>query len=545
MKICKYNNAVMDPSQMNRRRFLKNSCAYVPMVSAASCTRMVSDIPVKRPNIIMIMSDDMGYSDLGCYGGEIQTPNLDRLASQGLRFTRYYTNNMCVPTRASLMSGCYTNKALGEDNKISHRVVTAAEVLQADGYSTYMSGKWHLSSSTDQTNMPCQRGYDQFFGTIIGAGSFWSPATLMVGNEPAEHLFEDPGFYYTDAITDHALDYMQDGLSKEDPFFLYVAYTSAHWPLHAYEEDVQEYSGKYSKGWDTLRVERHTCMKELGVINPDWALSPRHPDVPSWEQELNKDWQQRRMEVYAAQVTRMDHGIGRLLDQLEASGVAENTLVVFQIDNGGCHVEYTPDRKGQYLPEHTRDGRLMKPGNLPDIMPGPEDTYQSYGYGWANLSNTPFRLFKQHDHEGGIMVPLIVRWPEFVQQPGGLTDQLAHVIDLMPTFMDAAGTAYPSEFQGNPIHPADGKSLLPILRNELRQQPEMLFWRWNHGRAVRQGQWKLVAVRDQPWELYDLDKDGTELHNLATRMPEKVIAMEQLWNKWHAGPEDPLSTATL
>ena len=518
---------------IKRRQFLQLGGAAGAWLSAG-CGSQQPEAQQRRPNIIMIMSDDMGYSDLGCYGGEIATPNLDRLAAAGLRFTRYYTNNMCVPTRASLMSGCYTTKALHPQGTISTQVVTVAEALGASGYSTYISGKWHLTKEGDPSNLPCQRGFDEFFGTVIGAGSFYSPATLMRNNESAEHLFEAEDFYYTDEITDYAVDFMADGLSKEAPFFLYVSYTAAHWPLHADEEDIEPYKGKFELGWDELRLKRHARMKELGVINPDWELSPRNPEVPAWEDEPHKDWQQRRMEVYAAQITRMDRGIGRLLDALEASGEAENTLVVFQVDNGGCHVEYTPDRTGVFLKETTRDGRPMIPGNVPGVMPGPENTFQSYGYGWANVSNTPFRLFKQHDHEGGIVVPLIASWPRVIRQTGELTAQLAHVIDLMPTFLDAADVAYPSEFKGRTIVAADGDSLMPVFRGEQREPHKTLYWEWSRGRAMRQDRWKLVSLKNQPWELYDIEVDGTELHDLATEQPERVNDMEDLWNTWRA-----------
>ncbi len=527
-----------DQFTLDRRRFLQFGGAAAPL-AAAACTRQGAEQTRKAPNIVMIMSDDMGYSDLGCYGGEIETPNLDRLASQGLRFTRYYTNNMCVPTRASLMSGCYTTKALDSASNISPHVVSLAEALGAVGYSTYLSGKWHLSKPGAHESLPCQRGFDRFFGTTLGAGSFWTPASLMLDNEPAEHLYLDPDFYYTDAISDYALKFMEDGLGKDSPFFLYVAYTAAHWPLHAFKEDIARYEGRYAGGWDALRLERHARMKELGTVNGDWELSPRNPQVPAWTEEPHKAWQERRMEVYAAQVTRMDQGIGRLLDRLESSGEADNTLVVFQIDNGGCHVEYATDRTGAYLPERTRDGQPVIPGNVPDLMPGPENTYQSYGYGWANASNTPFRLYKQHDHEGGITVPLIAKWPAAIQQPGTLTDELAHVIDLMPTFLDAAGADQPSEFEGHAVHPMDGKSLLPILQGSTREPPAELYWQWSRGRAIRQGRWKLVAVRNGPWELYDIESDGTELHDLAGEFPHRVGAMEQLWNDWKAGPPAP------
>ena len=530
---------MIEATAINRRRFLKLGSAAAPLALSTCSRPSTSGSGTKRPNIIMIMSDDMGYSDLGCYGGEIETPHLDRLAAEGLRFTRYYTNNMCVPTRASLMSGCYTTKSLGPQSAISADVVTVAEALGQAGYSTYMSGKWHLANDDKHESLPRQRGFDRFFGTTLGACSFWAPASLMLDNDPAEHLYQDPDFYYTNAITDYALEFMQEGLNQDRPFFLYVAYTAAHWPLHAFPEDIASYKGRYANGWDALRLERHARAKELGTVNPDWPLSSRNPEVPAWDDEPHQDWQQRRMEVYAAQVTSMDRGIGRLLDQLDASGEADNTLVVFQVDNGGCHVEYATDRKGPYLPERTRDGRPVVPGNVPDVMPGPEDTYQSYGYGWANASNTPFRLYKQHDHEGGINVPLIARWPKEIADAGGITNQLAHVIDLMPTFLDAASVEQPTEVQGRAIHAVDGRSLLPVLQGGTREPPNALYWQWSRGKAVRQGRWKLVAVRNGPWELYDIESDGTELRNLADAQPERVAELERLWEAWKAGPADP------
>ena len=518
---------------MGRREFLRLGGAVAPL-AATHCSGHAPQAR-RQPNIIMIMSDDMGYSDLGCYGGEIETPNLDRLAAQGLRFTRYYTNNMCVPTRGSLMSGCYTTKALNSTSSLSQDVISLAEALRSGGYATYMSGKWHLAEPGVDSELPCQRGFDRFFGTTLGACSFWAPAWLLVDNEPAEHLYLDPDFYFTDAITDYAAEFMRDGLAKDAPFFLHVAYTAAHWPLHAFEEDIAQCQGRYAAGWDALRAERHARMKELGTVNPDWRLSPRNPRVPGWDDEPHQTWQQRRMEVYAAQITRMDHGIGRLLDMLEESGEADNTLVVFQVDNGGCHVEYDPDRKGPYLPERTRDGRAVIPGNVPHVMPGPEDTYQSYGYGWANASNTPFRLYKQHDHEGGITVPLIASWPGVIE-PGSISDQLAHVTDLMPTFLDYGGIEPPSEFEGRPVHSMDGSSLRPIFAGASREPASELYWKWSRGRAIRQGNWKLVGVRDGDWELYDIERDGTELTDLANERPGQVRRMARLWDEWAAGP---------
>jgi arylsulfatase len=487
--------------------------------------------PDNRPNILLVVADDIGYSDIAPYGGEIETPNLDRLARDGVRFTRYFTSNMCLPTRASLLTGVYSNIALAGDT-LRRDAVTAAELLRQSRYQTYMAGKWHLAPRGGRDGWPLQRGFDHFYGTLPGAGSYYAPASLMRDNEDASADPARPDYYYTDAISTAAEGYIRDAARSARPFFLYVAYTAAHWPLHAPESAVARYAGRYAEGWDRLRERRHERMKQLGVVRPEWPLSPRHPAVPAWEREKNKEWQQRRMEVYAAQIEIMDQGIGRLLLALEQTGRLANTLILFQSDNGGCHVEYSPDRKGDYLPERTRDGRPLRPGNLASIMPGPEDTYQSYGHGWANLSNTPFRLFKQYDHQGGIQSPLIAHWPARIKTPGRIVDEVAHVIDVTPTLLDAAGVDHPARFSGQPVLLMDGKSLLPVLEGERRRAHDALFWKWAHGRAVRRDRWKLAAVDQGPWELYDIEEDGTELNDLAAKHPEVVRQLEILWQTW-------------
>jgi len=494
--------------------------------------------PDHRTNLVLIVGDDIGYADLSPYGSEIETPNLERLAHDGLRFTRFHVANMCVPTRASLLTGVYHHLALDEKRTLRPEAVTIAELLGQSGYSTYMAGKWHLSKPGNFDGLPLQRGFQHFYGTILGAASYFAPASLMRDNEDASADYQRPDFYYTDAISDAAAEFVRQA-PENKPLFLYVAYTAAHWPLHAPEEEIAKHKGRYAEGWDKLRDARYERMKELGVIDPSWELSPRHPDVPPWSRVKNKEWQQRRMEVYAAQITRMDQGIGRILEALEVSGRLENTLILFLTDNGACHVEYAPDRKGPYLPETTRDGRPVRPGNLPEIMPGPEDTFQSYGYGWANAGNTPFRWFKQYDHEGGIHVPLIAYWPGEITKPGGLSREVSHVIDIAPTLLEVAGVRHPSRFEGRRVLRMDGKSLVPVLRGERRRGHDALFWKWNHGRAVRRDQWKLVAIDDGPWELYDIERDGTELHNVAEEHPQIVDALARLWRAWAAlRPED-------
>jgi len=486
-----------------------------------------------QPNIVMIISDDMGYSDLGCYGGEIETPHLDQLAAGGLRFANYYSNNMCVVARASLMTGCYSGVARS-GGSLSRKCVTAPELLRRAGYATLMSGKWHLSNEGKEGS-PNERGFDHWYGTYLGAGSFFTPASLTRDGRNVEQEFrEDPDYYYTDAITDNAINFLNDSHARapKKPIFLYLAYTAAHWPLHAKAEDIERYRGRYSMGWDKLRRQRHARMVKMGLVDPKWPLSPRHPKVPAWEDEEHKAWQERRMEVYAAQVTSMDRNIGRVVEWLRDRGRLDNTLILYQNDNGGCHVEYDRARKGAFLPDKTRDGRPVIPGNRPDVMPGPENTYQSYGYGWANVSNTPFRLFKQHDHEGGIRSPLIAHWPAGIPARGEITRQVCHVTDLLPTFVELAGATYPERFEGRLIVPHVGRSLASTFRGGEAPSRESYFWRHSRGKAVRIDDWKLVSENKKPWELYRLNRDGTELIDLAGSHAAKVKELRERFEAW-------------
>jgi arylsulfatase A-like enzyme len=486
----------------------------------------------ERPNIVLIMADDMGYSDIGAFGGEIETPNLDRLAYNGLRFTNFYSENMCWPSRATMLTGTYSRTAV-RDRILNPECVTMAELLRDSGYATYISGKWHLALDENPQSWPLQRGFQHFYGTLVGAGSFFSPATLMRDNRDAEHEFLNPDYYYTDAITDNAIQYIESTTS-DMPLMLYVAYTAAHWPLHALPEDMAKYEGKYSAGWDQLRNERFARMKEIGVIPAAARLSPRDPDVPAWEDEIHKAWQERRMEVYAAQIDRMDQGIGRIVQSLDREGRLDNTLILFMIDNGGCHVEYEPDRTGVFLKETTRDGRPMRPGNLPDIMPGPEDTFQSYGRGWANAGNTPYRMFKQYNHEGGIRTPLIAHWPAKLQKSGAMLDQTTHLIDILPTILDITGVAYPETYAGQKIHAMDGLSLTPLLYTGKWEGHDALYWEHNRGQAIQRGEWKLVLNKDLkgPWELYHIATDYSELNNVATEHPDIVAELTKEWEAW-------------
>ena len=481
------------------------------------------------PNVLVIMSDDMGYSDLGCFGGEIKTPHLDQLAYDGLRFTNFYSENMCWVSRAAMLTGVYHKTSMINGSLHPH-CHTLPERLRPDGYRTAMSGKWHLAGKPYRT-FPNDRGFDDFYGILGGAASFYAPAYLHRNRKNVEdEAANAPDYYITDAISSEATRMIR-ATPDDKPLFLYVAYTAAHWPLHAKPADIAPYHGKYSMGWDKLREQRLQKMKQLGILKPDSELSPRHPQVSSWKNEKNQSWQQRRMEVYAAQVTAMDRGIGQIIQTLKNTGKLENTLILFTIDNGGCHVEYGADRKGDYLPKKTRDGRPMRPGNLPSIMPGPEDTYQSYGYGWANASNTPFRMFKQFDHEGGIRTPMIAHWPAGIESPGRLVPAVSHLVDIVPTILEVTQKNETRDRNTTkPIIPQDGKSLAAAFDGKLEHE-RTLFFDHARGSALRHGNWKIVRERKKPWELYNLKVDPLELVDLTRQQPDKLAELTTIWER--------------
>jgi arylsulfatase A-like enzyme len=537
---------------MNRRVFLSAMGAGLGagFVGMSGCGGAQKD---GRPNIILMMADDMGFSDLGCYGGEIETPNLDRLAANGVRFTQFYNTARCCPTRASLLTGLYPHQAgighmvnpkefPGYAGDLNRNCLTIAEVLKPAGYRTYMSGKWHVTPvSESKHNWPRQRGFDRFYGTIHGAGSFYDPVTLTRDNE-AEPIDED--FYYTHAIAREA-NAMIDQHDSADPFFLYVSFTSPHWPLHALDNDIAKYRGRYQGGWDALRDERQKRMIEMGLIDEEWPLTARDPDVPAWEDAPDKEWQQRRMEVYAAQIDAMDQAVGRIVDTLTAKGMLENTLVLFFADNGGCAEELrdNPNRpRALHVPETTPDGRPVRFGNDPSVMPGATDTYQSYGVPWANASNTPFRLYKHWVHEGGISSPLIAHWPAGIAAKNELRTFPSHLIDMMATCVDLAKTEYPAEKGGSTITPMEGVSLLPAFADGELARAQPIFWEHEGNRAVRAGQWKLVSRHNNnsEWELYDLEKDRTETDNLAESHPQEAERLRTAWEQWakRAGVEE-------
>ena len=509
-----------------------------------------------KPNIVLILNDDMGYSDIGCYGGEIDTPNLDRLARNGLRFSQFYNTARCSPSRASLLTGLHPHQTgigvltydfgpEGYAGNLNQRCVTIAEALKASRYKTYMSGKWHVANNLVEPtdSWPLQRGFDEFFGTIIGAGSFYDPNTLTRGNQNIEHeAQQDDGFFYTDAISDQAVRYIVDHqrLDPEQPFFQYVAYTAPHWPLHAHDDDIARYRGRFDKGWDALREERLERLVASGLLDQAWKLTARDETQPPWTDAGHRQWLLRCMEVYAAQIDRMDQGIGRIIEALEKTGQLDDTLVIFLSDNGACAEEIpegvTVDElvnKLKIARSHTRRGAEIHIGNDPELMPGPENTYQSYGTAWANLSNTPFRLYKHWVHEGGIATPLIFHWPNGIEDKGGIRHSPGYLPDIMATILEITATPYPEKHNGNAIEPLEGSSLAPVFEREQAARPPM-FWEHEGNAAVRIGRWKLVRKYPGPWELYDLQSDRTELVDLAGQHPDRVAQMAAQYDAWAA-----------
>jgi arylsulfatase len=517
---------------------------------------------MKKPNIVLILADDMGYSDIGCYGGEIDTPHLDRLASKGLRYTQFYNTARCCPTRASLLTGMnphqvgmghmahFDDDMDGYRGELSKQCVTIAEVLKTGGYGTYLSGKWHVCKQLkeeqgDGSNWPCSRGFDRFYGITGGAASYYYPPTLTRDHSSIEPP-EDKDYYFTDDISSNACAFIEDHCETkpEQPFFLFASYTAPHWPLQAQAEDIEKYKGRFRGGWDTLREERLKRMVGMGIVQPDTQLTKRDSTQPAWEETPDKAWQERRMEVYAAQVDSMDQGIGRILDTIEGEGELDNTLILFLSDNGACAEEifetfYPYDRpagEGRAKPltcrTHTRDGRVMKHGNDPSVMPGDETTFQSYGVGWANLSNAPFREYKHFVHEGGIATPLIVHWPDGISEQGTLRHQTGQLMDIMATVVDVSGVDWPAEREGLPILANDGKSLKDTFTTDSVDRPP-LAWEHEGNCAYREGKWKLVKRWDrEEWELYDMESDRTELHDLSCEFPQLHEELMEKYQAW-------------
>jgi arylsulfatase len=519
----------------------------IQLIITSACTihkcQAASGQP-ERPNIIIILSDDMGYSDLGCFGGEVETPNLDALAINGLRFTQFYNGARCCPTRASLMTGCYPHQTgighmtntpnnllqhdLGLDEYrgfLSHNCVTIAEVLKNAGYSTLMTGKWHLGAS-DKSKWPLQRGFDKFYGVIPGASNYFKPEYprgITYMNDTITVTDED--YYTTDAFTEYAIKFIDDSKQEDNkkPFFLYLAYTAPHWPLHAPQDLIEKYKGKYSDGWTKLRESRYARMKALGIIDENWDLTVQ--DSRAWDSlsdEKKKEMDLRRA-IYSAMVDRMDQNIGYLVKYLEEQKILDNTLIIFLNDNGAC-AEFQELGSGPVEQLGTKEGFVL-----------------SYGRAWANASNTPYREYKHWVHEGGIATPFIVHWPSVIpkENNGKLISEYGFLPDIMSSCIDVAQTIYPEEYNGYNIVSAAGKSLVSLFKGEERQiHNEPIFWEHEGNKAVRLAKYKLVSKwienAETKWELYNMDTDRTEMHDLSQQLPVQVMKMSKMYDAWAA-----------
>lgn len=511
---------------------MKNKFFLFPLLLPAYIPLFAADAPksATKPNIVLILVDDMGFSDIGCYGSEIATPNLDALAAKGLRFTGFYNAGRCCPTRASLLTGLHPHQAGighmtndrgldGYRGDLTTHCVTIPEVLRDAGYSTFMVGKWHVTKHTGpkdpadkQFNWPLQRGFDRYFGVLRGTSDYFKPVNLFEDNTHIPNVGE--GFYTTDAFVDHAIQFITER-PKDKPFFLYTAFNAPHFPVQAPAEDIARYRGRYKAGWDTLREQRHARQIELGLLDGKWPLSPRADKVKAWE-SLTADQQDRfdlMMATYAACVEHMDRAVGRLVEALRAAGSLDNTLILFLSDNGG-NAETGPN------------GKL-------EGDPSKADSQSHCGESWANLENTPFRLYKHFIHEGGIATPLIVHWPAGFAARGEFRNQPGHLIDIMATCVAVSGAKYPAERNGQAILPMEGLSLLPAFANNQPLQREALYWEHEGNAAVRVGDWKLVRVGlNGNWELYNLADDRTELSDLARQEPDRVKDLSEKWNAW-------------
>lgn len=466
------------------------------------CTH-AQDTQDNRPNILVIMADDLGFADIGCFGAEIQTPNLDALANNGLRFTQFYNTAKCHSSRICLLTGLYANQA-GQTLK---RGVTTAQVLKHAGYFTAMTGKWHLK------DQPTDHGFDRYWGHLSGATNFFTGDDTFRLNGEKWHVPKED-FYVTNANADYAIDFIDEGKKTHKPLYLYMAFNAPHYPLQCLEEDYRLYEDTYKAGWDAIRKQRQNKQKQLGLFGDDYLKpAPRPNHVVAWDtlDDEQKDWESQRMAAYAAMVHRMDSEIGRVLDHLRNNKMLDNTLVLFVSDNGACPFDRTRGK---------------------ELRPWDPKSYWCYSPGWAHVGNTPFRLYKQNQHEGGITSPAIVHWPKgLTTKPGSITHQPAHLIDVMPSVVELGHATYPKADHQGEVLPMQGASLVPILKGQERE-PYTMHFRFSTNRAVRVGDMKLVSFHQSPWELYDLSKDRTELNNLAKDKPALVKELSGKWMHW-------------
>ena len=510
------------------------------------------------PNIMLIVVDDMGYSDLGCFGGEVESPNLDALAASGMRFTQFYNSGRSCPSRAQLMTGRYAQTVgiTGMGQSLTRDCVTIPEVLREAGYHTGMSGKWHLSltkgigNKEDQMKWlshqstfnnrpfapietyPCNRGFDQHWGTIWGVTDHFDPFSLVHNEEP---IFTDSipeGFYYADFVADKAIDMMDEMTSDGKPFFMYVAFQEPHWPVQAKPQDIAKYKGKFDDGWDVLRERRYQRMLQLGLINSDEMPVATNASGRKWEDETNKAFQSANMEVHAAMIDCVDQNIGRIIAELKRRGIFDNTLIIFTSDNGASSENYTIGDFDRH--DRTRDGQMVV-RNSP--TPGGQLTYNYLHTGWAGAVNAPYRYWKTTQFHGGTAAPTIVHWPAGMaeEKEGTIMSQPCTFLDVMPTCLELSGAAYPSFYNGNSIKPMcnEARSFLPLLQDKESWDDERtLYWEHERGKAVRKGNWRLTALANGGWQLFDLAHDLSETNNIAAEHPERVREMKSLWNTW-------------
>lgn len=494
-----------------------------------------------KPNFLLILADDLGFSDLGSYGGEIETPHLDALAMGGLRLQQFYTSARCSPTRASILTGLHPHAAGFPSlrGKLIPQSVTIPEVLKSAGYRTMMVGKWHLGSPP-----PTARGFDEFYGMIGGYNSFWEedPFYTRLPESAKKRTYPKDKFYATDVFADYSIDFIGNGDGRQ-PWFQYLAFNAPHFPLHAPESDISEYEAMFfEKGWDKIREERLARQKKLGIVGNDVTLTPR-ANIPSnlfnrqtgWADKNNPAWESipedrrrdlaRRMAVYAAMVDRMDVAIGRVVAHLKSTGQFDNTVIFFLSDNGAC-AEWDPwgfdTKSGPSNILHTGED-LKKVGG--------SESYISYGSGWANACNTPYRLYKHYNHEGGIRSPMIIHWPAGLQAKG-IVQGPGHITDFMPTICELAGVTYPSEKNGETVLSHEGVSLVPAMRGQALPSRK-IFIEHEGNRSVRDGDWKLVALRGKPWELYQMSDDPIEIRDMADVDPARVESLSAAWEDWY------------
>lgn len=518
-------------------RILHRTLALLTL-ACCSATPAASAAEAKRPNIVVILVDDMGFSDLGCYGSELATPNLDKLAANGVRFTQFHNTARCCPTRTALLTGLYPHQAgvghmtderkdasgnalPGYSGRLNDRCVTIAEVLKRAGYFTAMTGKWHVGQYFGVT--PWGRGFDR--NLTAASGGFFFPdsprATLFLNGEKiANDDNRLPKYWYsTDLWTEFGLKFVDEARAAKQPFFLYVAHNAPHFPLQAPAEDIARWRGKFKAGWDKLRDARYQKQLAMGLIDKSWPLSPPLPEVPKWD-SLTPEQQDRYdhiMAIYAAVLERMDRAVGALVDGLRERGELDNTLILFMSDNGG-------------------NAEAGIPGRLEGEHPGDAQSTVFVGQCWATLNNTPFVRYKHYTDEGGIATPLIAHWPREIPKSrnGKFEPQPGHVIDIMATCLDVADVKYPKEFNGKPITPFEGVSLRPAFAGKSLKRSNPIFWEHEENRAVLDGDWKLVSVAHQPWRLYNVIADRTEQNDLASKEPARVEAIAAKWDAYAA-----------